>query len=386
MPLVIPSGMKREYLLDLAGEVISRAATLNGAASPYLKRELRLLTGIVNTYASNLIEGHDTRPHDILRAVNSECPPKDQEALMQAAVISAQLQVAIDDNYELIEDLLQPATLNLLHRHLFNATPELLEVPDANFCGIPGRSRGKGMHVMVGQHVAPQGEFVDELLEGLLNYYRAQKGLSAAKLIDAAAMHHRLLFLHPFAEGNGRTVRIFTHALMHRAGAGAGGLWSISRGLARGTREFPGEPKRQYKSLLASADKERQGGTADGRGALSLKALQEFVEWFLLVAVDQIEYMSSVYDMPRLRSRAESVWAARLSDKPALVQQCIPILRRLLEGELSRKDAWALVGKSPRTGRNVVARLLEEGLIYSESERGDLRLSLSYPGLLPGLF
>lgn len=386
MPLVIPSGNQREYLLDLAGEVISRAATLNGAASPYLKRELRLLTGIVNTYASNLIEGHDTRPHDILRAVNSESPPKGQEALMQAAVISAQLQVAIDDNHDLIEDLLRPATLSLLHRHLFSATPELLEVPDAKFCGIPGKSRGNGMHVMVGQHVAPHGELVDELLESLFKYYRAQKGLSAAKLIDAAAMHHRLLFLHPFAEGNGRTVRIFTHALMHRAGAGADGLWSISRGLARGTREFPGEPKRQYKSLLASADKERQGGTTDGRGALSLKALEEFVEWFLLVAVDQIDYMSSVYDLPSLRSRAESVWAAQLSDKPVLVQQSIPILRRLLEGELSRKDAWALVGKSPRTGRNVVARLLEEGLIYSESERGDLRLSLSYPGLLPGLF
>lgn len=372
--------------MDLAGEAISRAAALNGAASPYLRRELRLLTGIVNTYASNLIEGHDTRPHEILQAVNRQVPAKDQEALLRAAAISAQLQVAIDDNNDLIEGLLQPATLCLLHRHLFGATPELLEVPDAKFCGIPGKTRGEGMHVVVGQHVAPLGEVVDELLEDLFDYYRAQKGLSAAKLIDAAAMHHRLLFLHPFPEGNGRTVRIFTHALMHRAGAGAGGLWSISRGLARGTSEFPGEPKRQYKSLLASADKERQGGTTDGRGALSLKALEEFVEWFLLVAVDQIDYMSSVYDMPGLRTRAESVWAVRLSDKPALVEQSIPILRRLLEGDLSRKDAWALVGKSPRTGRNVVARLLEEGLVYSESERGDLRLSLSYPGLLPGLF
>lgn len=386
MPLVVPSGKKREYLLDLAGEAIRRAAALNGAVSPDLRRELRLLTGVVNTYASNLIEGYDTRPHDILRAVKSETPAKDQEALIQAAVISAQLQVAIDDDQELLENLLEPAALRFLHRRLFSATPELLEVPGAKICGIPGEARGGGMHVRVGQHVAPPGEFVDELLAGILNYYKTQRGLSAAKLIDAAAMHHRLLFLHPFTEGNGRTVRIFTHALMHRAGAGAGGLWSISRGLARGTAEFPGEPKRQYKSLLASADRERQGGTTDGRGALSLKALEEFVEWFLLVAIDQIEYMSSVYDVPGLRSRAESVWAVQLSDSPALVEQTRPVLRRLLEGDLSRRDAWALVGKSPRTGRNVVARLLEEGLVYSPSERGDLRLALSYPGLLPGLF
>jgi Fic family protein len=386
MPLVVPSGKRREYLLDLAGEAISRASGLNGSATPDLRRQLRLLTGIINTYASNLIEGHDTRPHDILRAVNSETPPKDQKALIQAAVRSAQLQVAIDDDEELIKELLEPDVIRSLHRGLFLSTPELLETPDAKFCGLPGKTRGAGMHVKVGEHIAPRGEAVDELLENFLAYYKQQKGLSAAKLIDAAAMHHRLLYLHPFAEGNGRTVRIYTHALMHRAGAGGGGLWSISRGLARGTTEFPDEPKGQYKALLASADKERQGATTDGRGALSLKGLEEFVEWFLLVAIDQIDFMSSVYDLPGLRARAESVWAARLAEKPILVEQSIPILRRLFEGELPRKDAWALAGKSPRTGRNVVARLVEEGLVYSESERGGLQLSLAYPGLLPGLF
>lgn len=384
--MVIPSGKKREYLLDLAAEAIRSASALNGSVAPDLRRQLRLLTGIINTYASNLIEGHDTRPHDILKAVNSETAPKDQEALIQAAVRSAQLQVTIDDDEELIGGLLTPEVIRFLHRNLFSSTPELLETPDAKFCGLPGKTRGPGMHVKVGKHIPPKGEAVDGLLESMLRYYRDQKGLSAAKLIDAAAMHHRLLYLHPFAEGNGRTVRIYTHALMHRAGAGGGGLWSISRGLARGTDQFAGEPKGQYKALLASADKERQGGTTDGRGALSLRALEEFVEWFLLVAIDQIDYMSGVYDFPGLRARAEAVWAARLSDKPALAEQSLPILRRLFAGELSRKEAWELVGKSPRTGRNVVARLLEEGLIYSESERGGLQLMLAYPGLLPGLF
>jgi Fic family protein len=261
-----------------------------------------------------------------------------------------------------------------------------LEVPEATFCGIPGKARGAGMHVKVGLHLPPPGESVDGLMEKLFRYYREQPGLSAARLIDAAAMHHRLLYLHPFAEGNGRTVRIHTHGLMHRAGAGAGGLWSISRGLARGTQAWPGEPKGQYKSLLASADKERQSATTDGRGALSLSALQEFVEWFLLIAMDQIEYMTSVYDVAGLRSRAEAVWAATLADKPTMVTQSLPILRRLFFGELPRNEAWQLVGKSPRTGRSLVTKLLEEGLIYSESERGNLRLALAYPGMLPGLF
>jgi Fic family protein len=388
-PLVIPSGKQRENLLDLAADVTVRAGHLSSGISSPLGKQLRRLTAVINTYASNLIEGHDTRPLEILRAMrqHEELGNVDNDALMRGALASAQLQIKIDEAPENDrEGLFDPELLSSLHKMLFVKAPELLEVKDRGYWALAGMLRGSGMDVQVGEHVPPLGVNVDELTKSVFAYYRKQEGLSGARLIDAAAMHHRLLYLHPFAEGNGRTIRVYTHALVRDAGAGGGGLWSISRGLSRGLANWPGDPKGQYKSLLAGADMERQGDTTDGRGALSLKALVTFVKWFLLVAIDQIDYMAEVYDLPRLRFRSQAVWAATLSDKPRVFEQALPILRRLFEGELSRKEAWDLVGKSPRTGRAVVTRLLDEGLIFSDSDRGPVHLMLAFPGLLPGLF
>ncbi len=59
-----------------------------------------------------------------------------------------------------------------------------------------------------------------------------------------------------------------SHAMAWHAGIAAHGLWSISRGLARGV-EHPGE----YKRMMDAAD-EPPHGDLDGRGNLSLLALR----------------------------------------------------------------------------------------------------------------
>jgi Fic family protein len=44
----------------------------------------------------------------------------------------------------------------------------------------------------------------------------------AERLVAIAAAHHRLLWIHPFADGNGRVARLLSHALLRRAGVGYG--------------------------------------------------------------------------------------------------------------------------------------------------------------------
>src|SRR6266481_196053 len=48
------------------------------------------------------------------------------------------------------------------------------------------------------------------------------------QLLSAAAGHHRLLWIHPFVDGNGRVARLMSHALLLRLGVGSS-LWSVSR-------------------------------------------------------------------------------------------------------------------------------------------------------------
>jgi Fic family protein len=119
-----------------------------------------------------------------------------------------------------------------------------------------------------------------------------------------ASANHRFNYIHPVPDGNGRVSRLMSHAMASAAGIGAHGLWSVSRGLARGL-----ESRGDYKRMMDYADMPRQGDL-DGRGKLSDAALKEFVLWFLKVCLDQVTFMSELFDRNtlsrRLRDHGES--------------------------------------------------------------------------------
>src|SRR3954462_7910817 len=58
-----------EQLADVVAELAAASATLGRALHPRTAANLADLVRIMNTYYSNLIEGHDTRPRDIERAL-----------------------------------------------------------------------------------------------------------------------------------------------------------------------------------------------------------------------------------------------------------------------------------------------------------------------------
>ena len=149
-----------------------------------------------------------------------------------------------------------------------------------------------------------------------------------------AAAHHRFNYIHPFPDGNGRVSRLMSHAMAHLAGIGAHGLWSISRGLARGLAGGV-EGRGEYKRMMDHADMPRQGDL-DGRGNLSQRALAEFVLWFLQVCLDQVKFMSELFALDTLATR----------------------LRVYVERSETLKPE--------------AARLLEQALIRGQFERGEI--------------
>ena len=78
-----------------------------------------------------------------------------------------------------------------------------------------------------------------------------------------AAAHHRLNYIHPFLDGNGRVSRLMSHAMALSAGIGAHGLWSVSRGLARGLTS-----RGDYKRMMDHAD---SPGRATSTGAATCR-------------------------------------------------------------------------------------------------------------------
>ena len=192
--------------------------------------------------------------------------------------------------------------------------------------------------VTVGYHHAPDAAVVPGLLAHFSKMYALQPMGAHSKMLAIAAAHHRLLYIHPFADGNGRVARLMSHAMVLQAGIGASSLWSISRGLARGRVN-----RDDYKDKLGAADNLRRNDY-DGRGALSRHSLIEFTEWFLNVCLDQVSFMSTLFEFKELHRRLNDYGAAiRLGSAAQRILQ-----RVFVSGEMPRGEAGQVTGLSER--------------------------------------
>jgi Fic family protein len=210
----------------------------------------------------------------------------------------------------------------------------------------------------------------DERFSGLKNFEAT---------LAAAGAHHRLLYIHPFADGNGRVARLMSYATLLR-GLDTGGLWSIARGLARRQTE--------YKAYLAACDEIRRGDR-DGRGNLSERALVNFTRFFLEVCIDQTSFMNGLMQPAILRDRILK-WAAEETSYDRLPAKASRILDAILfRGALPRSEVPEVVGSSPRTAREATMALSKHGIIASDSAKGDWRIAFPAklaPRITPGLF
>ena len=267
-----------------------------------------------------------------------------------------------------------------VHRRFCKRLPEDLlwvEEPDTaeRFRVIPGGLRER--HVQVGRHVPVSPGAVARFLERFQAVY-GNLGTTDSILASAAA-HHRLLWIHPFLDGNGRVARLMSCALLRDA-LGTGGVWSIARGLARNVAD--------YKTQLAACDLPRRNDL-DGRGNLSEEALAAFTRFFLRVCIDQVKFMEGLVAPNRLRNRIliwveEEVRAGALPPRSGAVLEAV-----LFRGELPRGDIAAILGTMERQARQVTSVLLEREILVSKTSRAPLRLA--FPARLasrwmPGLF
>lgn len=361
-------------ITDLVADLTGAAAGLGRALHPRSAANLADAVRMMNTYYSNLIEGHNTRPRDIERALKGDLDDdKARRNLQLEATAHIRLQTEIDD-WSAAGTLPEPASgdwLRALHREFYRDAPaEMLVVRSdtREIVMVPGEWRSRAeQDVEVGRHLPPSSERVADFMRHFEWRFRMERMGTGQRLITMACAHHRFNFIHPFPDGNGRISRLMSYAMAHKAGIGAHGLWSISRGLARGL-----ESRTEYKRYMQHADSPRQGDL-DGRGNLSLKALTEFVEWFLKVCLDQITFMGGLFELETLARRLRRY--AELQDwKPEAASL---LEEALIRGEFDRGDAPRITRLPERSARRVLKDVIDGGLLASETDKGPV--SLRFP-------
>jgi len=363
-PILPEEGNKR--LEDLATELVGKASSLASSLRPEVRASVGDLVRSMNCYYSNLIEGHNTHPRDIDRAMKADysTDTKKRELQLEArAHIEVQRMVDASD----IGALVSSDTICWIHREFCSRLPdELLWVknPDSGkkIKVIPGRLRDG--EVQVGRHLAPLADSLPLFLNRFAEAYAPEKLSKLRQIIAVAASHHRLLWIHPFYDGNGRVTRLFSHAYLRHIGIG-NSLWSISRGLARRVEE--------YKSLLMQADELRRGDL-DGRGSLTATGLLNFCIFFLEICIDQVDYMASILEPSELLRRMQLYCEDEIRAE-RLPKGSFDLLREaLLAGSFERGKADMITGYKERQARMVLADLVSKGLLVSDSPKSPVHL------------
>ena len=365
-------------LAGLASDLLSASACLGGQVHKETARDLSQLVSGMNCYYSNLIEGHKTRPLEIAQTLSGQSAANTQN------LVVAHLAASRWATHETITPDTLPAFLLGVHQMFCERLPDEMRTLADGSLMSPGQFR-RG-NVSVGLHVAPEAARLDGFIKRFSEVYgrsiaNATKSTDhkLESVIGAFAAHHRFAWIHPFPDGNGRVGRILLDSMLRQSGVDGIGLWSMSRGFAKSTNE--------YKLRLANADQLRMGDL-DGRGNLSEKCLAEFIAYGIAEGIDQARFMSSKFDLENIKTRINGYFGrVRLDLSPT---SAALYLQALVMGSFERMEAGRITGLPERTARNVLAALIKEGLLVSDSPKGKVRagfpvhaLGSLFPNLYP---
>jgi Fic family protein len=360
-------------LRERAHAVQREAWNLAGVAHPSVLRALSPLLRAMNSYYTNRIEGQQTLPADIEKAIRKDfSPDPDRAAKQRLAVAHMRTEAWAEEAYRgrAPQSLFAPSVVLALHEHLYGQLSQGdLETLD-RVAIEPGRLRTRG--VTVGAHVAPPPESLPALLDRFAARYGALPA-GESLLIGVACAHQRLAWIHPFADGNGRAARLHSHVILDGMQLTAG-LWSPMRGLARHRDE--------YYERLHNADLPRRNDL-DGRGPLSQEHLVEFSDFFLTTCLDQVSFMHRMLRLDAMRPRLDALLTFEKAHGHEYLSPAAgdALHYAFLSGPLERSRFIALLGIPERSGRRILTALLDYGLLTSDSPKGAVHFAVPFRAL-----
>jgi Fic family protein len=366
-------GTEDERLAELSRDIFHEAGKLCATLpSSITRRTVAELVREMNSYYSNLIEGHKTLPRDIERALvsdfSSDAKRRQNQHLAAAHIrVEGEMEQRLKDHPEM--SIHRVDFLCWLHAAFYGSLPEEFQYA-LTASGKPypiEAGKLRTFNVNVGTHVPPPHGELHAYLDRFAAFYEGRTVSAANGLVAVAAAHHRLTWIHPFGDGNGRVARLYSHAALIRQQVDGLGLWTLSRGLAR----F----RDRYYDALGAADRPRQND-CDGRGALTGAGLEQFCVFFLETVLDQIRFMGELLALPTLLPRIENYVHRETAHGGRHKERLCRLLRAVLtEGELARSRVSGVVGLKPSAARLVTRLALDEGLVTAPTPKGPLQIA-----------
>lgn len=373
----LPNPEDLQELREQASDVALASAALERSVAPETALAVGEKLRLLNSYYSNLIEGHKTYIPDIERAMRKEYSSDDaaryaQELCAAHVIVERNLMAEVDATHPNVSD---PAFLAKIHKSFYEQLPvEHQFTHEEGFTKHPVRP-GEFRDCLIGINkgkilLGPEPDRLRQTLEEFGKIYNPAsfKG-SEEKLVAASMAHLKLGWIHPFRDGNGRVTRLYTGFFLARCGINKANLWSASRG-------FSGA-KAEYMSNLFASNPQPSPGNRDKLQFLSGNVTY-FAEFFLETCKDQIDFMSKQLDLKNVAEKIDIYVANRREVDPAFKPESARLLRAAFAtGALERGQAYGLLGNlGERTAQRLVKEMLDEGLLESKGHKAPLTFGL----------
>lgn len=198
-------------LTDLVIELdFLRKKKLGGSTHPKIFFQLKNIFHTLESIGSARIEGNNTTISDYIEN-KSQQSKKLTENFVEIENIEESMSF-IDDN--IIDIIINRRFVSDLHKHIVkNLSPP----PKGEGDKTPGTYRTTNITIQNSSHKPPMPAQIQGYMDELFQFINNEDP-SKYDLIKAAIAHHRFVWIHPFGNGNGRTVRLFTYAMLVKLG------------------------------------------------------------------------------------------------------------------------------------------------------------------------
>jgi Fic family protein len=159
------------------------------------------------TYNSNSIEGNTLTLRETQMVLQEGITVKGKS--LREHFEAKNHEKAIDYLYTLVNPKYTLRSIDILSLHGL-----VLRMIEDDFAG---RIRNGGVRITGANFVPPNATKVSDLLDELIDFINTNP-LQLNDIELATVFHHRLVWIHPFFDGNGRTVRLAMNLLLMRKG------------------------------------------------------------------------------------------------------------------------------------------------------------------------
>lgn len=342
-PLALLNPSFESPLVDLVTELDHlRKKRLSGTTQPFIFFQLKHIFHMLESIGSARIEGNNTT---IAEYIETKIDDEDRDNLPSITEIR-NLENAMDFiEANTSTTSIDRAFVSELHKIIVKDLPA---TKNGEGDRTPGEYRKIPIEIGNSSHVPPEhikvSEYMDELFEFINTPHPAKYDL-----LKAAIAHHRFLWIHPFSNGNGRTVRMFTYAMLVKLGFNV-----ATNRILNPTAVFCND-RNKYYDYLSGADT----GTADG--------IENWCIYVLTGLKEEIEKIDRLLDYDFLKANILLPTINFSLERKLITDVETKILKRAAEHQLIQagdlKDIFA--GKHGSEISRQIGKLIDKRMLTS---------------------